>query len=544
MMMATFVYPLLLQPLLMYVQTLPSTDDSSSRYGMLREGSSALSMELTPKRSSDACKSSESAPAKTALFSLASVFHLITNRPLLRLLLAALFHPLSPDATAETVIQARPDVACAGPNGSLTVRIDEAVPDPTKLIGDEKRYSYLFGEVTGQRSRMLDSRFQPAREDDICVFVLSPALAYVLEGKADNISTIVKTRRNPYRRSILRCLMGDGVSLHMKDLALLTFDAATQKFDGKFLADLMFGSGMKPHRDEMPMDERRVDSRSAYVDTDRNMGGGGNLESRRAFKRDTLSHANRVDSNPTQDVIAPLCVAVLTASSGLEGKLASFCSGGTLSRTYCMLILSFYYFTTGSWSLAYDEIAAHTLLCTSRGSTRAMQAAAKLLSSRKGQAASFLAKLPTHVDVSDVQSAFLKAPTIEEEDEMRTGMAMDHMVYDPVRVNGRSMIEELLVRFKDRGNLSAQDDYSVPISLESTFSDLLDRACYASKESETTEDESTIGEASKSVFAFFQLGKILATPFYTIFSVIYFLTLVLHCFDRCSSKTHDGAVKD
>jgi hypothetical protein len=173
-----------------------------------------------------------------------------------------------------------------------------------------------------------------------------------------------------------------------------------------------------------------------------------------------------------------------------------------------------------------------------------MQAAAKLLSSRKGQAASFLAKLPTHVDVSDVQSAFLKAPTIEEEDEMRTGMAMDHMVYDPVRVNGRSMIEELLVRFKDRGNLSAQDDYSVPISLESTFSDLSDRACYASKESETTEDESTIGEASKSVFAFFQLGKILATPFYTMFSVTYFLTLVLHCFDRCSSKTHDGAVKD
>lgn len=319
--MATFVYPLLLQPLLMYVQTLPTTDDSSSRYGMLREGSGSLSMDLTARRKSDASKSSESAPAKTALFSLASVFHLITNRPLLRLLLAALFHPLAPDATAETVIQARPDVACAGPQGTLNVRIDEAVPDPSKLIGDERRYSYSFGEVTGQRSRMYDSRSQPTREDDICVFVLSPALVYVLEGKAGDISTIVKTRRNPYRRSILRCLMGDGVSLHMRDLSLLTVDAAAQKFDGKFLGDLIFGSGMKTHRDEMPMDERRVDSRSAYVDTDRNMGSGGNLESRYTFKRDTLSHANRVDSNPTLDVIAPLCVAVLTASSGLEGKL-------------------------------------------------------------------------------------------------------------------------------------------------------------------------------------------------------------------------------
>jgi len=315
--MATFVYPLLLQPLLMYMQTLPSTDDSSSRYGMLREGSSALSMEVTSKRGTDTSRSNESAPAKTALFSLSSVFHLITNRPLLRLLLTALFHPLSPDASAETVIQARPDVACAGARGTLIVRVDEVVPDPSRLISDERRFSYSFGEVTGQRSRMNER--QPAQEEEICVFVLSPALSYVLEGRAGNVSTIVKTRRNPYRRSILRCLMGDGVSLHMKQLSLLTVDAAASKFDSKFLGDLIFGSGMKSHRDEIPMDERRVDSRNAYVDTNRNMGGVGNLESRRAFIRDPLSQTNRVDSNPTLDVIAPLCASVVTASSGLEG---------------------------------------------------------------------------------------------------------------------------------------------------------------------------------------------------------------------------------
>lgn len=320
MMMATFVYPLLLQPLLMYMQTLPSTDDSASRYGMLREGSSSLSMECTTKRNNDASRAHESAPAKTALFSLASVFHLLTNRPLLRLLLTALFHPLSPDASAETVIQARPDVACTtGTHGSLSVRVDEVVPDPSKLIGDEREYSYSFGEVTGHRSRMHDSR-QPSREDDICVFVLSPALAYVLEGKSGKITTIVKTRRNPYRRSILRCLMGDGVSRHMKELSLLTVDAVASKFESKFLGNLMFGGGMKSHRDETPMDERRLDSRSAYVDTNRDMGGGGsNLESRYNFKRDTLSQVNRVDSNPTLDVVAPLCASVITASSGLEG---------------------------------------------------------------------------------------------------------------------------------------------------------------------------------------------------------------------------------
>jgi hypothetical protein len=319
MMMATLVYPLLLQPLLMYMQLVPSADDSSSRYGMVRDGSASLSAELTPLGGlcKESVKSNESAPAQTALFSLASVFYLITNRPLLRLLLTALFHPLAPDASTETIIQARPDVACTGSDGKLNVRVDEVVPNPSLLIGDERRYSYSFGEVTGQRSRMNDSS-QSLRDEDICVFVLSPALAYVLEGKGDYLSTIVKTRPNPYRRSVLQCLVGGEVASHLRGLAMLTIDAAVSKFEGRFLGDLIFGSGMKTHGDELPMDERRLDSRNAYVDTNRGIGGGGNLESRRAFKREP-AQAGRIDSNPTLDVVTPLCLAVLTASSGLDG---------------------------------------------------------------------------------------------------------------------------------------------------------------------------------------------------------------------------------
>jgi hypothetical protein len=319
MMMATFVYPLLLQPLLMYVQTVPSTDDSSSRYGMFRDGSAKLSAELTPKGGlrKELRGSNDSAPAQTALFSLASVFHLISNRPLLRLLLTALLNPLAPDANSETIIQARPDVACAGPDGKLYVRVDELVPDPSLLIGDERQYSYSFGEVTGQRSRMNDTS-QSSCGEDICVFVLSPALAHLLEGKAGHLSTIVKTRPNPYRRSVLQCLVGSEVSLQMRELSMLTIDAAVAKFEGKFLGDLMFGSRMKKHGDEMPMDERRLDSRNAYIDTNRGMGGGSNLESRRAFKREP-GQTGRLESNPMLDVITPLCLVVLTASSGLDG---------------------------------------------------------------------------------------------------------------------------------------------------------------------------------------------------------------------------------
>ena len=162
---------------------------------------------------------------------------------------------------------------------------------------------------------------------------------------------------------------------------------------------------------------------------------------------------------------------------------------------------------TGSWNLKYHDVAAHALLCTSRSNARAMEAASKLLDQRKRQAAAFLAEIPMRVDESDVQSTFLKAPSIEEEDEMRTGMAMDHMFYDPVRKNGRSIVEELLCRFKDRGRLSVGDDYSVAVSLESSFKDLSERACYVSKESQTVDNESSIGTASRSAFAFLQLGK-------------------------------------
>lgn len=319
MMMATFVYPLLLQPLLMYVQTVPSTDDSSSRYGMFRDGSAKLSAELAPKGGlrKELARSNDSAPAQTALFFLASVFHLISNRPLLRLLLTALLNPLSPDANAETIIQALPDVACIGPDGKLDVRVDEVVPDQSLLIGDERRYSYSFGEVTGQRSRVHEAS-QSSRGEDICVFVLSPALAYLLEGKGGQLSTLVKTRPNPYRRSVLQCLVGSEVSLNMRELSMLTIDAAVAKFEGKFLSDLIFGSGMKKHGDEIPMDERRLDSWNAYIDTNRGMGGGSNLASRRAFKREP-AQAGRLESNPTLDVVTPLCLSVLTAFSGLDG---------------------------------------------------------------------------------------------------------------------------------------------------------------------------------------------------------------------------------
>jgi hypothetical protein len=165
------------------------------------------------------------------MFTLASVFHLISNRPLLRLLYTALFHPLSPDVSGETVISAEGSVTRVDSEGKKCIRIDEPI-----VKGADERSTYPFGKKVEASS---------ATDDDAecCVFVLSPALAEVLKysskGKRPG-----KTRPNPYRRALLQCLE---VPHHMSDfrkLSVMTVDAALSLFNGNFLDDTLLGNDL------------------------------------------------------------------------------------------------------------------------------------------------------------------------------------------------------------------------------------------------------------------------------------------------------------
>jgi hypothetical protein len=230
-MLATFVYPLLLQPLLVYYQRLPFESgeappllDPFARRVVERSTVDFNEVGRVPPE--------VSAPAKTALFTLAAVFHLISNKPLVRLIYTALFHPLSPDASGETVISAEGCVTQVDENGNKVVRVDGS----TYKDSDE-RTTYPFGGIE-QASSAID------HHNESCVFVLSPALAEVLKCAPGTVSTSppAHTRKNPYRRALLQMLE---VPHHMSDFRKLSFhtvDAAISVFDGKFLVDTLLGN--------------------------------------------------------------------------------------------------------------------------------------------------------------------------------------------------------------------------------------------------------------------------------------------------------------
>jgi len=159
MMFATFVYPLLLQPLLLYFQrsTIPEEILFSDPLNDHSAGRTIKEADITALE-----KALISAPAKSALFFLSAVFQFISNGPLVRLLFTALLHPMAPDTTGETMIRAKADVACVGPNSEVMIRIDAEEP---KLSSSVTRSSYEFGTITGKKCVSGSSHDFPDNDD-------------------------------------------------------------------------------------------------------------------------------------------------------------------------------------------------------------------------------------------------------------------------------------------------------------------------------------------------------------------------------------------
>ena len=139
----------------------------------------------------------------------------------------ALFHPLSPDASGETVVSAEGCVTTVDSDGKTTIRIDEPILD--------ERSAYPFGGKKEAPSSI-------DNDAESCVFVLSPALSEVLVYTGKDAASPPNTRPNPYRRALLQCLE---VPHHMSDfrkLAVNTVDSALSLFDGRFLAETLLGN--------------------------------------------------------------------------------------------------------------------------------------------------------------------------------------------------------------------------------------------------------------------------------------------------------------
>ena len=369
---ATFVYPLLLQPLLLYFQRSPVAAevlfaDTLADHSL---GSKIIQSDATATE-----KAVISAPAKSALFCLAAAFQFLTNPPLLRLLFTAVFHPLSPNATGETMIRAKADVACMGNDGNATLRIDR-VDKNGKMIIDGDRETYIFGTVTGRKEVSGRSESEGNNNNDACVFVLSPALSEILGVSGDDGSLVARARHNPYRRAIFQCFTLNKEVSDLQELAVMAIDSAISKFDEKFLADLLFGLDLKRYKDSMQTKSRFDFFRgsSSNLDSDdlddRGMGGaiGANIDPRLSLG---AREGGKLGFDYMNEVIDSFKCCIMSAGPG--GR--------------------------GAWKLHYDMVAANALLSCIRGNADAVVRASESIKSRFHQAAVFLADVPAAIDV-------------------------------------------------------------------------------------------------------------------------------------------------
>jgi len=374
MMFATFVYPLLLQPLLLYFQR-SSVAAEVLFADTLNDHSLGNKIKQSDATATE--KAVISGPTKSALFCLAAAFQFLTNPPLLRLLFTAVFHPLSPNAAGETMIRAKADVACMGKDGKATIRIDR-IDENGKMICDNDRDTYIFGTVTGRKEVSgRQSGSQTNNNNDACVFVLAPVLSEILKFSGQDGGLVARSRHNPYRKAIFQCLTLNREVSDLQDLAVMAVHSAVSMFNEKFLVDLLFGLDIKRYRDNLPKDERfdsfRGNSTGDFDDDhdldDRGMGG---------------SIASTIDSR--------------LSLGALEGGKIGFNYMNEVIVSFKCCVLNIAPANRGAWKLNYDLVAANTLLTCVRGNSEAIIRASAAIKTRYRQASIFLADVPATID--------------------------------------------------------------------------------------------------------------------------------------------------
>jgi hypothetical protein len=459
MMFATFVYPLLLQPLVLYFQRNPigaealfadTLNDFSAGKDVKQSDTSAIE------------KAVFSAPAKSALFCLAAAFQFITNQPLLRLLFTAVFHPLSPDANSEMMIRAKADVACMCENGKAAIRIDP-VDDEGKMICETDRSTYVFGTVTGRKDKC--GKTSKDTTEETCVFVLSPALMEILEYRGKDGGIVARSRHNPYRRAILQCF---ALSKEVSDLqaqAAIAVDSAVSVFDEQFLADILFGLDIKKYSDTLPKDMKALSLRENDDDEDdREMGGPASAE-----------------GDPRLSLAAP------------EGGVVNFDYMKEVIQSFKSCLINAGPAGKGLWRLDYDMVAAHALLTCIRGNPEAIHRASKTIANRCGQAAAFLADTPHTIDRfahQQLQSVWETiAPKNEGGENARDealyfGAIMDMIV----RGNKPSVLSNFFWLKQDLSKEEEEVPIYVSVSSVGSYNEIGERACtYAPMEAGAAE---------------------------------------------------------
>jgi len=441
MMLATFAYPLLLQPLLLYCQRLNAALDVPDRKFSEGNPLGGIAGEFAEAERNLA---PFAGPARTALFSIASVFYFLTNPPLLRLLATALLHPLSPDSSGVPTLRSTLEVSTKI-QGRQSIRVDRHTSQ-----GKGDRSTYAFGTTPGNRrvSKMNIGLTVVEDGGEACVFVLSPALAEVLEFRGEDSSLIARTRPNQYRRALLQFLDTPAGISDVQCFAFHTLDAIFTALDSKFASDVMFGTDLKTFSDDIPADERTIDSVAAHSSDDRGIGGGAAYHSRKSLQK---RKGGPVGSDLMNEVVPPLCRSVIHA---VKQPLR-----------------------TSEWKLEFDEVAAHALLCAVRCNDRATAIAAKTMGNLWRAAAMFFKSVPHKIPppMGGSTIPMIGTPSVNDPDydELVEGYLMNYIFYDEMESSDDSPVVDRFLKLGLRKE--ERDAFSVSVTRQSNFDSLCSR---------------------------------------------------------------------
>lgn len=438
MMFATFVYPLMLQPLLLYYQRLVPLLEKPSLSFSAEHPFGGVSGDFNAAERSLA---QVAGPAKTALFALGSVFHFLSNLPLLRLLFTALFHPLSPDSSGVPTLRSSLEVATVSRSGRKSIRLDRLIRTG---LGD--RSTYAFG-TTPENRRVSKAKVELAAAEEggaSCVFVLSPALAEVLEFRGQDIALIARTRPNAYRRAVVGCLNLPDAFSDVRDLAVGVLDAAVTVLDGKLVADVLYGIDLSTFADDMPADERNLDSAHAHFDDDRDIGGSGFYQSRTTLG---TRRGGPVGTDYTHEVVPGLSRCIITAER--------------------------YPLRSSEWKLLFNDVAAHALLSCIRYHEKGMSLAAKTTDTLWRQTATFVATVAASIQspMGGSSIRMVGVPHVNDPnyDTYIEGAHANYIFFDVMDEGGTLPALDELVQLAKGATDDNFKAYLVPVSLQSAF---------------------------------------------------------------------------
>ena len=303
MMFPTVIYPLVLTPLHNFIKQNKRQPTEEGGATEPNPFSDRFEKHMSRPVSRGASSSeTDSSLAKSALFMIASIYHYITHKELLQLLMTALLHPLTPEiSNAYTIVKNHPDIMVQDAHRCSRIKTDA-------LNQNEGGSLYTYGRenIKNDLGKVTSKGF--LRHD--CVFVFCPILSDIFEwSMVGSLPNGVPKHLTPnrYRRTLLSCLSGTDGMAELQALAVYAIDAIVSTMRDEVLDCIIFGTKI--------LDE--VEFRSSTPVT-----------SDESLASDTASAVSASDdfafsatvSQHMVEFIASMCVGVITAAISYDGK--------------------------------------------------------------------------------------------------------------------------------------------------------------------------------------------------------------------------------